>query len=301
MGEPYDFKDFEKALNSDSSYTSRDERIKAAFDECTELNPQHQVSTLDSFRDNPSNADSYVLEVLMNPDIPLENEEIREKKCVFDVQPSFDMSRVSAEKERDEEPAKPMGRRKIKKDGSNPLVRLVQKKNPSKAPKLEYYHTMIIRGFKKAVRIATSNKHALPTGGIFKGLFKDTEALTKWGEFKEFVLRNEELKPASATDTGPATDGQSRRPADEAPEHRTYNKECIRQHFTSEAVREAHYFFIEMLFAGSADQRCEGMKIKCHQRGQHTDECEEKWMSLKTYTQEGMVEEVGWDPFIPQY
>lgn len=297
MAGPFEYKDFEE-LDSDSSSKSKDEKIYAALAKFSELDLQQQVSTEDSFKDNPSNANNYPEEMLMDPDAPLENKKIR--KSVFEVQPSFDMSRVSAEKERAEEPAKPMVKRKIKKDGRNPLVRLVQKKNPSKTPKLEYYHTMIIRGFKKAVRIATSNKHALPTGGIFKGLFKDTQALTKWGEFKEFVLQNEELKPASATDTGPATDGQSRRLTDEAPEHRTYNKECIRQHFTSEAVRRAHYFFIEMLFAGSADQRCEGMKIKCHQRGQHTDECEEKWMSLKTYTQEGMVEEVNWDPFIPQ-
>ena len=298
MAEPNDYKDWDEKLNSDSSYTSKDENINSVFAKYAELGIQQSISTLDSFKDNPSNPDYYEQEVLLNLDEPLVDKKIREEKPVFKA--SHDLSQDTVEGEMTEEPARPMGSRKIKKDHNNPVIEFAQKKNPSKVPKLEYYHTMIIRGFKKAVRIAYSDKHELPSRGLFTGLFEDTKAFTKWVEFKQLVRQNEELKSASEPEACPATDRQSRRLTDETPKHRTCNKKFIREHFTSKVVRKAHYFFVEMLFAGSEDQRCEGMKFKCHQCGPHTDVCEKKWMSLKTYTQEGMVEEVGLNPFIPQ-
>jgi hypothetical protein len=171
---------------------------------------------------------------------------------------------------------------------------------PAKPPKHEYYLAMLIRACKKAVRIATSCNSTIPSGGLFKHLHKNPEATRKWANFEAYVLQHPELAPVAETKSGPATDGKSKRPTEEDSEFSSFNKKYIQHHFSSEAVRTAHYYFTEMVFEGNCDQLCESMKFKCHQRGTHTKECEKKWRELKTYTQDGMIREVGWEPFVPQ-
>jgi len=193
------------------------------------------------------------------------------------------------------EPSQPLGRRAIIK-GDNPLISFVKK---GKAPKHEYYQVMMIRALKKAIRSSFSDRK-LPSGGIFKSLKMTPKAIQKWATFKKVVLGYSFLEGFAATVTGPATDGKSKRTQEENTEFSSFNKKYIQKFFSHQEVRTVHYYFIEWVFQASPEQLCEAMKFKCCTQATHTEACEQKWSGLKRYTQEGMIEEVGWTPYLQQ-
>ena len=194
------------------------------------------------------------------------------------------------------EPSEPLDRRAIIK-GNNPLLSCTSKKGVP--PKHEYYLVKMIRALKKAIRSSFSDRK-LPSGGIFKSLKMTPEAIQKWAAFNEAVMDDPTLETFAATVTGPATDGKSKRTQEENTEFSSFNKKYIQKFFSHQEVRKVHYYFTEWVFQASPQQLCEAMNFKCCTQATHTEECEQKWSSLKRYTQEGMIEEVGWTPYLQQ-
>ena len=296
MASPYDIEDFLRS--EDTSTTGNSDSLPEDFTNCQLGNPSGNCSKNFDYPyfDTMGEMLSYLGSSEEKPEA--------ESRPVFRVHYGRDPSPVPMNVEMSEERA-PLARRAIIR-GNNPLVSFVKAPKaakPSKTlkhPKHEYYLAMMIRACKKAVRIAYSCNSTIPSGGLFKHLYKNPEAVRKWANFEEYVLQHPELMPVAKTEAGPATDGKSKRLTEEDSEFHSFNKKYIQHHFTQEAVRTAHYYCTEMIFEGNCDQLCESMKFKCHLRGTHTKECEKKWRGLKTYTQGGMIREVGWEPFIPQ-
>jgi hypothetical protein len=301
MAFPLDIEDFLREQDSGST-TGNSDTLPCAFTNC-QIEDQFQDPSENYLKDS-ENPDFDNVDDIMIFSVPREEKAEAEKEPVFIVRNGRNPTPVPMNVEMPEEPA-PLARRAIIR-GNNPLVSFVKVPKTFKSskipkpPKHEYYLAMIIRACKKAVRIANACSSTIPSGGLFKHLYKNPEAVRKWANFEEYVLKHPELVPVAETKSGPATDGKSKRPTEEDSEFSSFNKKYIQHHFSSEAVRTAHYYFTEMVFEGNCDQLCESMKFKCHQRGTHTKECEKKWRELKTYTQDGMIREVGWEPFVPQ-
>lgn len=208
--------------------------------------------------------------------------------CVFRVQ------RVPAAVHEECISAEPLQRREIKR-GNNPLPRF--RKLNSKAPKHEYYLAMLIRAHKKSIRLAANQKSILPKGGVFK----EFEEVQMWKNYINFVGNcGKEVVTLAQTESGPATDGKSHRDSDEDVEIRSFNKLFIHRYLAPPKMREILYYFVEMLFAAEPEVMCKRMKFKCCREETHTKKCRDLWMDLKTYTQNGMVSEVGWKPFTPK-
>ena len=217
------------------------------------------------------------------------------RRVVFRVERGYVPLPIALDVDMSEEPSKPLGRRAIIK-GNNPLISFVKKGVP---PKHEYYQVMMIRALKKAIRSSFSDRK-LPSGGIFKSLKMTPEAIQKWAAFNEAVMDDPTLETFAATVTGPATDGKSKRTQEENTEFSSFNKKYIQKFFSHQEVRTVHYYFIEWVFQASPEQLCGAMKFKCCTRAMHTEACKQKWSGLKRYTQEGMIEEVGWTPYLQQ-
>lgn len=288
MAYPHDSGDFFE-LESEST-TGNTEGPPLILSKCypSDSSPEPALISLKDDIYDPMLLDT---ETVVNIDQSLEQEVRMER--VFDVQVSDFSPAIPYESI--EKPA-PLKRRGIKR-GNNPLPTFASKS--SKPPKHEYYLAMIIRALKKGVRVANSSGNTIPSSGVFKHLSKNPKAERKWAVFGDYVVQHPELKPAAKTEAGPNTDGKSKRSAEADSEFPSFNKKYIQHHFSSRAVRTAHYYITEVMFEGSCEQRCERMRFRCHQGGMHTEECEMKWKDLKTYTQDGMVREVGWEPFIP--
>jgi hypothetical protein len=161
-------------------------------------------------------------------------------------------------------------------------------RNPDRHPKHEYYLFFIVRAFKKALRITEPFSNIHPHHVFKKRWLSNSEAIRKWMSFEDYILQHPELY--SVPTIQPRT-------ASSVPSFFGDNRRYLQCHFSSEAVRVAHYLFTDVMFEGDCEELCGKMGLRCHQSGTHTEECEQKWRELKEYAQNGMVTEVEWEQY----
>ncbi|CAG9325544.1 unnamed protein product [Blepharisma stoltei] len=165
--------------------------------------------------------------------------------------------------------------------------------------KKEYLRCRIIRGHKRALRQIKSQK--IPTRTINSFDPKNPSAVKIWMKLSEVFQRNEDvLCPISQTENGPKTDGKSKRKEKVDSIAKSFNEKFCKEYFTPYGVRESYYYYIELLFVDLNPRiLCEKFEFNCC-RGAHNLQCLEKWLLMKKYISQYMIEDLGLEPFCPK-
>ena len=158
-------------------------------------------------------------------------------------------------------------------------------------PKKEYVMCKVIRGHKKLIRNILSDK--ISKSGITKVNLKDRRELLAYRSFNDHLIDNlQTLDPISQTDSGPKTDGQSKRKKKnriEDAKAKSFNNNFCKDYFSLQVVRESFSYFVELVFTHfDPDLLSYKFGFKCCNMRVHMLECFEVWMLLKFYLQEEM-------------
>ena len=93
----------------------------------------------------------------------------------------------------------------------------------------------------------------------------------------------DEISSASRTDSGPLTDGKTKRTSKREKEHKSFNNEFCRDFFKSENMKKAFCLLIDLIYSAfDAETLCKKFKFRCCSKN-HSDECCHKWVELRDY------------------
>ena len=125
----------------------------------------------------------------------------------------------------------------------------VHEKKHSLYPKKEYVRCKVIRGHKKIIRMTIHGKN--PKKGIVFYNQKDKSELKSFRLFQDHLNENlEELGSLSLAESGPLTDGKSKRTAEPVRNERdkSFNNNFCKNYFTSNTVRVSFVLFMRLVF-----------------------------------------------------
>ena len=164
-------------------------------------------------------------------------------------------------------------------------------------PKKEYIRCKLIRGHKRAIRQIISNQ--LPKATIHKFDPEDSKAQSLWMMMKQLYITNQsELDSISKTESGPVTDGRSKRDKDSIKSsEKSFNSSFCKAYFHSKSVRDSFGVYLDLVFS-LFDPRVlsEKFEFYCCRSELHSVDCLEKWVSLMEYLKTDMLTEVGCEP-----
>ncbi|CAG9325543.1 unnamed protein product [Blepharisma stoltei] len=165
-------------------------------------------------------------------------------------------------------------------------------------PKKEYLRCRVIRGHKRAIR--QIKKSAIPIRTLNAFDPENPTALRIWRILSDvYIKHEEELSKFSQTESGPKTDGKSKRQGKVENLAKSFNYEFCRDYFTPLGVRESFYYYVELLFVDlNPKSLCEKFDFNCC-KSPHSHECLEKWLLMKKYISQYMIQELGLEPFMP--
>ena len=155
------------------------------------------------------------------------------------------------------------------------------KTRSDKSLKKEYIREHSIRNHKKLLRTIYK-----PSQKKYQKLAENTSEESR-SAFENFTLHarsnQKALNLVSKTDSGPATDGKSKRYQKKI-QKRSFNDFFVRDHFSDPIVKESYMLYIEYKFSDmDPDTLSEGFKYYCCKSISHDDECIGKWKSLKEF------------------
>ena len=108
------------------------------------------------------------------------------------------------------------------------------------------------------------------------------------------LCEGSQLSSIARTDSGPLTDGRSKRKKPAEDTQRTFNDNFCKEYFESEEVRRSWHMYIDLMFCQtSCNGLSEKLGILCCDEEDHSIECENKWSMMKEYLQFGMLESLG--------
>ncbi|CAG9321927.1 unnamed protein product [Blepharisma stoltei] len=167
-----------------------------------------------------------------------------------------------------------------------------------KPPKKEYLRCKVIRGHKRINR--QIQRSTAPVRTLNKCAESNTFSMVIWEVMKKHYFSNEgELELVSKTESGPKTDGRSKRTAKEQASQNSYNSLFCREYFQSAAVRQSFFYYVEYLFSYlNPEDLCEKFDLRCC-KNEHDGKCIQKWLILKKYLSYHMIEDLGLEPYLP--
>ncbi|CAG9315082.1 unnamed protein product [Blepharisma stoltei] len=176
-------------------------------------------------------------------------------------------------------------------------------KNPNKPPKKEYLRCQLIRHHKKLNRCIKDINCPDKNMGNFNRY--NEEACRLYEILKNIFEKNQNiLEVESQTESGPMTDGRSKRNTNEEQAEKSYNTKYIQSYFRNEAVKQSFFYFVELVFSDSNPQiLCEKFGFCCclsQTLQEHSDSCFENWENLKIYVQIKMLEDLKIDAWKPE-
>ena len=148
--------------------------------------------------------------------------------------------------------------------------------------KKEYIREHSIRNHKKLLRTIYK-----PSQKKYHKLIENTTNEFSKSALEAFTLHAKSNQKAlnllSKTDSGPATDGKSKR-TQKKMQKRSFNDFFVRDYFSNSVVKESFMLYIVFKFSEmDAGKLCEGFKYYCCKSNRHSDECLRKWKSLKEF------------------
>ncbi|CAG9328702.1 unnamed protein product [Blepharisma stoltei] len=169
------------------------------------------------------------------------------------------------------------------------------KRNVQFPPKKEYLRCRLICGHKRLNRHI--NQNSLPIGLLNSYDFSDPSSFQLWIKLENCYFKNkEELDLISRTESGPKTDGISKRKGRTQSLEKSFNMSFCIRYFSSAAVLESFHYYIELIFLKlDPELLCRKFDFRCCTGG-HQPECFEKWLILKHYIKVMMIEELGVPP-----
>jgi hypothetical protein len=166
--------------------------------------------------------------------------------------------------------------------------------------KKEYQRCQIIRGIKKCARYMVTGRK--PQKGIHQFDVRDQDKMKIWQAMDQLVSHDPDLFGSlGSTCEGPATDGKviRKRSRMEAPEFRSFNDDYCRHFYMPEAVREFHYYYLQLVYGlGAVDPKSVSEKLTvfcCN--GNHSDLCTAIWERVRHYVMFEMIDQLGLEPY----
>jgi hypothetical protein len=165
------------------------------------------------------------------------------------------------------------------------------------APKKEYIRCKLIRGHKRAIRQIISDQ--LPKATIHRFDEENSKAFSLWLMLKQLYLTHQsEFESISKTESGPVTDGRSKRNEDSIKSsEKSFNANFCKLYFQSKNVRESFGLYLDLVFSQFEPKALnERFEFYCCRNEIHSVECLEKWVSLMEYLKIEMLAEIGCEP-----
>lgn len=165
-------------------------------------------------------------------------------------------------------------------------------------PKKEYLRCRMIRGHKRALRHLS--KKLIPNATINSFDPRNHTASRIWGRLGSAFKKYESgLLKISQTESGPKTDGKSKRKNKDQDIAKSFNSSFCKQYFKPIDVRESFYYYVELLFADlDPNVLCQKFEFNCC-HGMHNPDCLEKWVLMKKYISKYLIEDLNLVPFFP--
>lgn len=173
-------------------------------------------------------------------------------------------------------------------------------------PKKEYLRCRLIRGHKRINRQLCMR--GFPIGILNNFDLSYESAKSIWEQLEKIYLENkQEMDDTSKTESGPKTDGISKRKVKTKNLEKSFNLTFCQRYFKSSAVLKSFYYYVDLVFYKlDAELLCKKFDFRCCE-GNHLPECIEKWLILKQYIRVMMIEELDIEPLkhsnymIPNY
>ncbi|OMJ85126.1 hypothetical protein SteCoe_13591 [Stentor coeruleus] len=163
-------------------------------------------------------------------------------------------------------------------------------------PKKEYLRCKLIRGHKRANRKIKKGKL----------LYNNQKEMSEAAKFNWQNLSKAYLKFQSVLDSVSRTlfepiKFKANKTKITTESSKSFNVDFCKRYFTEPGVRESYYYFIEYLFSDlNPDYLSKYLGFTCCQTNFHTLECAYKWLLMKRYANEIIIEDLQFEPWFPQ-
>lgn len=162
-------------------------------------------------------------------------------------------------------------------------------------PKKEYLRCKLIRGHKRANRkikkgkLLYNNMRAL-----------STNAKNNWESLSEVYHKNPEvLDSVSKTMFEPIKFKSKAKPTAET--SRSFNTDFCRRYFRDPITRESFFYFVEYLFCDLCPfELSKALGFSCCRNPKHTLECAYKWLLMKRYANQVIIQDLKLEPWLPE-
>ena len=183
-----------------------------------------------------------------------------------------------------EDSDKPIGR---PKDEETEMFNQFEKPLAMRPPTKYNVHTCFVRGFKAVIRVI--EKDSVPGSAYIYGFDRfNTSAMAKFVQLKLFVSQHSYLYQIAGTETGPKSEGKSKRQPDNDTGHNSHSKANLQELFGRKETREAFGMFVELVFDCGDTELARKMKFrpKAVQKAARLS----AWRQLKEYMSRGIFE-----------
>ena len=194
--------------------------------------------------------------------------------------------------------AKYISRRKIKAESK--IRSLFFSVGARNFPKKEYIRCKLIRGHKRALR-SILEKIEMKDETENSNEFSSSK-LYYWGLIVESFYKNQEyFKDIIPVEVGPINELMKRKHMKTDHLKRSFNSEFCRDYLAKLETRESYSYYIEYLFSEIDCERL--IKIfgfRCCQKEHHRGSCNLKWVVLKKYCSQTILEDIKIVPYEPK-
>ena len=161
-------------------------------------------------------------------------------------------------------------------------------------PKKEYLRCKLIRGHKRANR-------KIKKGKFLYNNQRDLseKAATNWQKLSNCYFKYPaELDLVSKTLFEPIKHKSKAKTNSET--SRSFNTDFCWRYFKEEAVRESFYYYVEFIFSDlDPIELSKFLGFACCQQENHSMECAYKWLLMKRYSNQIIIQDLKLDPWFP--
>ncbi|OMJ75133.1 hypothetical protein SteCoe_25792 [Stentor coeruleus] len=169
-----------------------------------------------------------------------------------------------------------------------------------KFPKKEYIRCKMIRGHKRILRQIMSND-TYPKEFIESTNYNSYRQ-EYWNLLQStFIKYKHILSEIIPVEVGPVNEIMKRKKMKIDHLKRSFNAEFCKEYLEKAETRESYFYYVEFLFS---DFDCEKLikrfGFKCCARDDHDLSCTLKWLLLKHFCSQIMLEDIGIEPYVPE-
>ena len=164
-----------------------------------------------------------------------------------------------------------------------------------KYPKKEYYREKLIRNYKKSNRnkkLTTTNcftiEDELNDDRISDENPESREAVRAYTDYAETYY--DALKAYSLTETGPLTEGKSKREKNNSIA-KSFNNTYCKEFIQNPIVKQGFELYIKAIYTGkSCEELCKYFQFRCCDNIVHDEICKQKWLNVEIYSYTNLIE-----------